>query len=83
MAEDCSLYAQTTVSNLNYRLLTLTLRAKLGKLMRMSPPLSLRGGAKPRRGNPAEPSGNPRIAPASRITTQTGLPRPDGLAMTA
>jgi hypothetical protein len=42
---------------------------------RFLPPLSLREGAKPRRGNPAEPWGNPRIAPASRITPQTGLPR--------
>ena len=37
---------------------------------------------KSRRGNPADASENPRIAPASRVTHQTGLPRPNGLAMT-
>jgi hypothetical protein len=30
---------------------------------------------KSRRGNPADASENPRIAPASRVTHQTGLPR--------
>ncbi|MDA9962846.1 hypothetical protein N9D63_08155, partial [Opitutales bacterium] len=38
------------------------------------PPLSLRGVQ--RRGNPAGASGNPRIASASHVTHQTGLPRP-------
>jgi len=36
-----------------------------------------------RRGNPAEPLGNFCIAGAFRIMSQTGLPRPAGLAMTA
>ena len=35
-----------------------------------------------RRGNPAEPSGNHRIARASRIISPTGLPHPNGFAMT-
>jgi len=35
-----------------------------------------------RRGNPAKPLGKFRIARASRMPFQTGLPRPDGLAMT-
>jgi len=42
--------------------------------------LSLRGAQ--RRGNPAEPLGNFRIARASRKTIPTGLPHPNGFAMT-